>query len=285
MSEEVQLTEEQQVALDKITKVEVGEESKLPSEQQEEVKLAGNFANVEELRKGIDNLNSTLPEYVLKGMSDEALEEHYIELRKAFSGQTKEEHKEPEKVEPKKDERRNSKPVANVSPEVATTALAKALADNARDGFMSDEVYDSLNAMGFSDKYINGQMDGDVVASAVEAVVAEEFKVTQAMVDVAGSNEEFNTIVDWANEHRPALVAKIMQTTDVETQLLMMRGVESDYNKNNQGDRMRGNGSNSGESGYKSQAEYMLDRRDKLYKTDAKYMAKVKAKFAASSFA
>ena len=74
------------------------EDTKLPSDEEDEETnqdeeenpedgelLAGKYKNTDELKKGIINLKSTLPEYVLNGMTDEALVQHYNELELEFS--------------------------------------------------------------------------------------------------------------------------------------------------------------------------------------------------------
>jgi len=87
---------------------ELNEDIKLPSdeedeinvpEEQEEVLFAGKYKSVDALKDGIKNIGSDLPDYIIDGMNDEALEKHYNELNKNFSSSDNKSRKFSEKKE------------------------------------------------------------------------------------------------------------------------------------------------------------------------------------------
>lgn len=252
-----------------------GEEPKLPSEEggePEEKVYANTFKSVEELRKGIDNLESTLPQYVLDGMSDEALEQHYVELRKEFSSKGQE----------KKEDTKVEKPDANISDDLWSGLEAQ----YAETGSITDEQRAELNKSGIPDKMIDGYIDGLKAQAKADKIELEQF--TAKVYDIAGGEEEYNTIKAWAEETYSQEELDAIATGSYEEILFKMKGIKADYIAKNGGitaDRLRGGtGSKSGEQ-YKSQADYLVDRMDPRYKRDAKYKHKVDSKFANSAFA
>lgn len=240
----------------------------LPSEepQEEERVYANNFKSVEELKKGINNLGSELPDYVLAGMNDDALEQHYIELRKDFSGK---------KEETPKEEPAGDKPSEAISDEL-WTSLDQTYSET---GEITSEQYDQLNKAGIPkavvDKYIGG-------------LAAEQQMFTNQVFEIAGGEDEFNEIKAWAEENYTQAQLDIVASGSNDEILMKYKGVKADYLAQNGGtvttDRVRG-GKASGDTGYKSQEQYLMDVMSPEYKKDPRFKAKVKAKFAASGFA
>ena len=94
-----------------------GDDDPLPSDEGDDGDklFANKYKSVDELRKGIENIGSDLPQYVIDGMSDEALEQHYTELNKAKSGgepKSGRKHADDPKPndDPKPDDKKDPKP-------------------------------------------------------------------------------------------------------------------------------------------------------------------------------
>lgn len=121
---ELQLTPEEQAIADRVSGKETpsaddGTPPDLPSDrkpdEEGDKKYAGKYDSIEDLRKGIGQLNSTLPDYVLEGMSEEALERHYKELESNFhQDNSGRKHSQKEEEQPKGDDGK---------PEVVTAEL------------------------------------------------------------------------------------------------------------------------------------------------------------------
>ena len=247
-----------------------GEESEL---------FAGKYNSVAELKKGITNIGSNLPQYVIDGMSDEALEKHYEELTKT----TKSEDRKPRKHAPEKQEKspddiadadkdKDGKPI-EVNPEL-WQELDQTFNTT---GSITDEQYDKLNAVGIPDAMIDRYLDG---------INAEKVAFTEKMYGMAGGEAEFNAIKEWAEDHQPDMVRAINGTSDHNQILAMMRGVKADYDASNTKSKditIRGKPAPKKGGGYTNEADYIADVNDPRYKSDQRFRDKVKAKLSKSN--
>lgn len=248
---------------------------KLPSEEnqeeeQEERIYANSFKNVTELRKGIDNLGSNLPDYVLEGMNDDALEKHYIELRKEFSSRKQE-----------KPEDKSEKPSDNISDDLWSGLEAT----YAETGDITPEQRAELNKSGIPDKMIDGYLEGLKAQAKASSMEQEQF--TNNIYELAGGKEEYETIKAWAEENYSQAELNAIASGSYDEIYFKMKGIKADYIAKNgaiTADRLRGGNTNRGGDSYRSQQEYLTDRMDRRYKTDAKYRAKVNDKFKNSTF-
>lgn len=249
-----------------------GKELELPSEKNEDTNedrvYANKFKSVDELKKGIDNLGSELPSYLLEGLSEDALEQHYLELQKEFSSR---------KVNEKEDETPNveNKPSENIS-DALWADLEKTYGET---GDITDEQRAQLDKAGIPKQVVDKYMNG---------LEAERQMFTNEVYKIAGGQDEYETIKAWAEEnYSQAELDAVASGTNAEI-LMKYKGVKADYLAANNGtvntkDRLRG-GSSTGTKGYNNQEEYLLDRMSPEWKT-AKGRARIEAKFKASSFA
>jgi len=273
--EQIELTEEQlkdekQKIVDGVNNPNknVDDETKLPSDGAK--KFANIYETVEDLRKGITNLKADVPEYMLNGMSDEALEQYYVDLRKEFSSKPKVEDVPDNKPVIKDDEAKNivgdDKLWAELDTEFTTN------------GGLSDEYYDKLNKMGIPSKVVDKYLDG---------LKSEASLFTNNVYSLAGGEENYNDIKAWAEDTYSQKELDIIASGTHEEILFKMKGVKAEYeSKVKQGDsgRLYGNKGSNG-SGYKDQQEYLLDVMSPEYRKNPKYKAKVEAKRVASFFA
>lgn len=253
----------------------------LPSDKgnDEEPELfAGKYNSVDELKKGIVNIGSNLPQYVIDGMSAEALEKHYEELSKT----TKTEERKPRKHTDKqdktvddiaeKDADKDGKPI-KVDPDL-WQELDSTFTTT---GSISDEQYDKLNAAGIPDTMIDRYLDG---------IKSEQNAFTDKVYTLAGGQEEFMSIKSWAEDNQPDVVRTLNGMTDYNQILLVMKGVKADYDASNVGSKpntVRGKPSAKSGGGYTSETDYLSDVNDTRYRTDQRFRDKVKAKLAKSS--
>ena len=244
----------------------------LPSEG--EKKYAGVYENLDELKKGITNLKADVPDYMLNGMSDEALEQYYTDLRKEFSGKAPEPKAEEPTPEP---EDKSNEPKVD-KPDVISDDLWKELDQEfMANGGLSDEYYDKLSKLGIPSQVVDKYIDG----------LANDAKIfTSNVYDLAGGEENYNNIKAWAEENYPQAQLDMIAQGSHEDILFKMKAVKADYDSKVgvSNDRMVGNSNQSTNKGYVSQADYLRDVMSPEYKKNSKYRAKVDAKFASSSF-
>jgi hypothetical protein len=236
--------------------------------------LAGKYKDTTELKKGITNLKSTLPEYVLNGMSDEALVQHYEELSKEFSGGKKHIIKDDNPAEPKPDE---TKPKgAKAIPDDVWVDLSQSFDDK---GGLSEEQYAKLESYGIPNVIVDGYLDG---------LVAKQNELVQERYAVAGGEEEYNTIKAWAEDGNiDASYLASMATMPVAQLKGAMQGVKAQYDIANgsKPNRLLGNKSNNASTGsYSSQDAYIKDVNDRRYATDEAFRNKVDLKLSKSKF-
>ena len=259
---------------DNITEdVKLDSEKTIEEEVSTEEKLyANNFKSVEELKKGITNLNSTLPEYILNGMNDEALEQHYEELRKEFSSKKVEDEKADN--EDKKEE----KPDDSISDELWTD-LESSFNEN---GGITEEQYAELNKLGIPDNIIDGYIDG--IKAKIQVGDIEQQKFTDSVYALADGKENYEEIKAWAEDNYSQKEIDMIASGSYDEILMKFEAVKNRYDRENgKVDRVKGN-MHKGIAGYNNQQEYITDRMSMEYKKNPSYKLKVDTKFKASSF-
>lgn len=268
---EVELTDEE-LAIEK-QKIRDGkvdtntDDIKLASEANEDKKYAGVYDSIDELKKGITNLGTTLPDYVIDGMSEDALEKYYIDLRKDFSSKPKEE------IEDKIEE-----PKVEKAKEVIGDDLWKELdKEFATKGGLSDDYYSKLNKLGIPNQVVDKYLDG----------LRSESKVfTENIYTLAGGEEEYKSIKAWAEENYTQEELDMVASGSQKEILFKMKAVKADYDSKNGStspSRLVGNTA-SVANGYKNQSEYIMDVMSPEYRKNAKYRAKTDQKFRDSNF-
>lgn len=257
--------------------VEPEDDVELPSDegQEEEVLLAGKYKDSDALKKGIVNIGSNLPEYVLNGMSDEALEQHYNELQKTIPTEQRGRKHASKPEEEKLDKTPEDVKDTGVSDELWTELDA----EFSTTGAISSEQYDKLNKVGIPDSVIDKYIDG----IKAEADLAQQ-QFTQGVYKIAGGEEQYHAIKSWAEDGGipSERLAEISAMKDYKDITLAMYEIKAQYdmNANKPSNTVRGaNGAKSGGNKYQSEAEYISDVRDPKYRTDARFREKVKAKY------
>jgi len=271
---EITLTPEEQAIADKASGVDISTDDGIPVELPSDTpkegdkptdKLADKYDTVEDLRKGIESIGSDLPEYVLKGMSDEALEQHYLELQKDFHGDKPDSRKH---AADKPDEKANEDKPEAVTDEL-WTELNEYYGEN---GNITGDMYDKLNKVGIPDAVIDKYMDalqGDAVA------------FTNDIYAIAGGEDNYNTIKSWADNNIPAEQLDAIGKMDKQGMLLAMEGIKAKYAAANPDapTRILGDTKVTTAGAYTDQASYILDIGDKRYGLDKKYTHAVDTKF------
>jgi len=254
----------------------------LPSDKAddgEDTLFADKYKSVDELKAGIAGLKSNLPDYVIAGMSNEALEQHYVELRKNFSGKKpngdrkfQEDEKPPEE---KPDEKKEEK-------KANTANLWKDLeSDFKSSGKITNDMYDKFEEMGIPSSVVDGYADN---------MHKEQVSFTKSVYEIAGGEEEFKALKDWSEDGNisPAEL-KAIEGMPYEAMLGAIHGIKARYDlakgesttisKRITGDTNR----NSGGS-YTNQNDYMKDIADKRYGQNRQYTEAVELKFKNSKF-
>lgn len=255
---------------------------RLPSDdslETEEHLFAGKYKSIEALKDGISNIGSNLPEYVINGMSNEALEEHYEKLQKTIPTQDRgrkfADKKEKEVVEKTPDDVKDT----GVSNELWTELTEQFNTS----GNITSEQYDMLNKSGIPDSVIDNYLEG------IEAKAnAEQQQFTARVYDIAGGEEQYSVIKQWAEDGgvAPERLAEISSMKDYKDITLAMYEIKHKYDSSvgsNSGKTIRANKQGNSSSGYSSQSDYIADVNDSRYKTDARFREAVKAKLSKSN--
>lgn len=239
---------------------------KLPSEAK--TKYANNFETVDELKKGIVNLKADVPEYMLNGMSEEALEQYYVDLRKEFSSKPKEEVETKEEV--------TSDNPSDVISDDLWSELDKTFNET---GSITDEQIKKLEELGIPKK---------VQENYIKGLEAEKNDFNNKLYDMAGGKEQFDTIKEWAeNKYSQEELDRYTSGTYDEV-IIKLEGLKARYLAENNGeintDRIHGSAKVQSGNAYATQQEYAIDRMSREYKTNPRFKAKVDMKFKNSSF-
>jgi len=252
-------------------------EVSLPSDNNSDVgsgdnKLyAGKYKNVDELKKGIKNIGSKLPEYVIDGMNDSALEKHYQELQSSFS---KTGRKFAEESMDSKEDTKKTEPKGDLKQRFIE------MEDYFKEhGEVSNEIYNKLNKAGIPD---------DVVDRYAERLEAEQIQFSRKVIDIAGGEQRFFEIKDWAEANIPQRELDAISKLPYDTMIIAMQGIQSRYEqatgRTKQPTRLEGRTGFVHSTSYKSQGDYLADVSDKRYGNDKRYTDAVEKKFNNSKF-
>jgi hypothetical protein len=267
---------EVQKTIDRLNGKEELPTEELPSEQNKEVLFANKYKSIDELKKGITNIGSKLPEYVLEGMSEKALEQHYLELQKEFTNTRKEEKKYKHSIDDVKEVPKEE--VVKIEEGIKNTDVyAKAKAEFEEKGGISNATYESLEKMNIPSEVIDGYLD---------SIKAKQVEFTNNIYSIAGGEQQFNAMKEWAeNGGIPKeQVDAISSMTDYNMIAIALEGVKAKYDASNkQPVRILG-GDTQSSSGYKSRDEYIRDVSDKRYGVSRAYTDAVEKKFGVSKF-
>ena len=278
------LDKDAQAIIDKANGVkeddEPNEDDKLPSDEQsdetndDDRKLAGKYANVDELKKGITQLKSELPQYVIDGMSEEALEQHYVELQKNFSSKKDRKFEKPDDEPEEKEGDENESPTTAISKELWTD-LSKEFEAT---GSITSEMYDNLEKAGIPSEVVDNYIDG---------LNSKQVAFTNDVLEIAGGQEQYDVIKEWAEDGNvDGALLEAMQTMSYSQILPIYKGIKAQFDAQNKEPAKRIVGDTNGKTGkgYTSQEAYMKDVADKRYGQNRAYTESVDKKFELSKF-
>lgn len=279
----LEMSAEEQAIADKVTGKEVEEQTgdvNLPSdnatedpnekETSETSKLAGKYNSIEDLRNGVKNINPDVPDYILNGLNDEALEQYYLDQQKDLSSngrkysenKTKDNLDDDENVQEKKDAS---------SPEELWKELDEGFRE---DGIVSEELYEKMNKAGIPDSVIDKYAD---------ALQKEQVEIANKIVDLAGGQENFNAMKEWAEDGNISKAElDAISALPYDALLGALEGIKVRYEKANPvvNEAVRLTGGQTTTSGsYRNQSEYIMDVSDSRYGSDKRYTKLVDDKF------
>lgn len=240
-------------------------------EEANETKFAGKYNSIDDLRNGVKNINPDVPDYILNGLNDEALEQYYLDQQKDLSSNGR---KYSEKKEEEEEEPAGEKPT-NQSTDDLWAELESSFKE---DSVVSDELYEKMNKAGIPDHVIDKYAD---------TLYKEQLDVAHKIVDLAGGQENFDAMKEWAeagNISKAELDA--ISALPYDAMIGALEGIKARYEKANpevpQTVRLTGNQSTTSGS-YKNQSEYIMDVSDTRYGSDKRYTKLVDDKFQNSS--
>lgn len=261
------------------TKTDDDENVDLPSDKQveepkdggDESLYAGKYKTVDELKKGITNIGSDLPDYILEGLSEDALEKHYKDLESKLGSKTKEPQGDEDKT--------GDKEVDEARATISDDLFAEAEAEFIDKSSLSSSMYDKLNKAG---------IPNHVVDKFIRSVEVERNAVANKIVEIAGGQDQFEAMRDWA-ENGGISEAELNSIGELpyEAMLGAIEGVKARFERANGGvapTRINGSIQTTSDGAYRNQNDYILDVSDRRYGKDQKYTSKVDAKFKNSSF-
>jgi hypothetical protein len=253
------------------TSVDNGEEE--VTDEKKEL-FAGKYKSINDLKNGIKNLNDSLSDTVLNGMSDEALESYYGELQSEFSKGRKHRVEDDTKEE---DETKNTdKPEeANAIPQDVWNDLDKTFNET---GGLTDKQYEKLESLGIPSSIVDGYLDG---------LVAKQTQLQNTMYEIAGGKDEFETIKQWALDGNvDAEYLATLQSMPINQMTVAMKGIKAMYDAENKSvpSRVVGNSGVGNKGAYANQADYLRDVSDARYTRDESFRRAVDAKLSRSKF-
>lgn len=231
---------------------------------------AGKYKSIDALKDGVKNINPDVPDYILNGLTDEALEQYYIDQQKNFSSPDKSRKHGKEEAEEEEEE---------AKPQEVGSLWEDLEREYRENSEISDETYDKMNAAGIPDNIIDKFADN---------LQKEQVEFTNKVLEISGGEENFNTMKEWAEAGNisPAELDAI-SALPYDAMLGALEGIKARYEKAvgaNTDTTVRLTGSqNANSSSYRNQSEYILDVSDRRYGSDKKYTAAVDSKFANSS--
>lgn len=248
---------------------------------QEENKLYANkYKSIDELKKGIKNIGSDLDDDILDGMSEDSLEKYYMKLN---ANKSKGNKKFAIDDEAKKDDDSDNKPSnkpkeASAIPQELWTELDSTFAEK---GGITQSQYEQLEKLGIPSTIVDNYLDG---------LVAKQQTRVNMIYEVAGGEEQFNTIKAWAEnggidrDYIDSLGT--MNDNQLKTALKLIKTQYEIENGKKSISRVVGNKSTGSNNGaYRSMDEYMKDVNDKRYSYDDAFRRAVDRKLANSKLA
>ncbi len=239
---------------------------------EDETLLAGKYKDVDALKQGIANLNSELPKYVLDGMNDAALEQHYNELRGKQDGGKK--HLADDKKEEKDPAKKDDTPPSDaITPEL----WANISTHFNETGGITEDMYAELGKAGIPSEIVDNYIDG---------LSAKNDAFANKIVDIAGSAEQVEIIRAWADENIDSdLIDDINAMPMGDKKLESIKNIKARYDAANPegAKRIVGNTQSTTSGSYDNQAQYIMDVSDKRYGKDKRYTKTVDDKFSNSS--
>ena len=236
---------------------------------EEEKLYAGKYKTVDDLKNGVKNLNSTLSDTVLNGMSEEALESYYKELQSDFSKGKKHSIDEPtEEKEEVKDEKPKGAEGINQElwQELGTTFAEK--------GGITNEQYEKLAKAGIPEYVVDNYLDG---------IKARANAQTQEILEVTGGEDNAKAIKAWADENIDEEYIAHVNTLTGKALISAIKGIKAQYDAtNNSGKRVVGNSGSKSSGAYTSQEAYLKDVSDPRYGRDEVFRKAVDKKLANS---
>ncbi len=260
---------------------EADDDIKLPSDEsgyevsddEEDAKVyAGKYKSVDDLKNGIRNLKSSLPDYVLDGMNEVALEKHYNELNNEFSKGRKHVIKD-ESEEASKSTQDKPAAAKNI-PQDVWTELKESV--DAKGG-LTESQYVKLEQYGIPAEIVDGYLDG---------LAAKQVALASEIHGLVGGFEKFSEIKEWADKNIDnEYLLSIQNMTRVQMKNAVL-GIKAQYDvANNKVSRLVGSPNSAGsKSSYTSQEDYLRDVSDKRYAYDEAFRRKVDSKLKASTF-
>lgn len=246
-------------------------------EQKENKLFANKYKTVDDLKKGIKNIGSTLPDYIIEGMNESALEKHYLDLQKEFSSKDRKFNKET-KVETKQEEKETKEPKEETKV-VSADLFNEAEQYFIENGGLNDELYDKLEKAG---------IPSSIVDRHIEMVQKEAIAFTKEVYSMAGGEQEYNAIKTWAEDGGidSEELDYISSIKDKNKLIGALKSVKARYDlANNKNQRINGETKTNNTSGsYKSQDEYLKDVSNPKYLTDELFRKQVDRKLANSKF-
>ena len=279
----LEMSAEEQAIADKVTGKEVEEQTgdvNLPSdnatedtnekETSETSKLAGKYNSIEDLRNGVKNINPDVPDYILNGLNDEALEQYYLDQQKDLSSNGRKHSENKTKDNLDDDENVQEKKDAS-SPEELWKELDEGFRE---DGIISEELYEKMNKAGIPDSVIDKYAD---------ALQKEQVEIANKIVDLAGGQENFDAMKEWAEDGNISEAElDAISALPYDALLGALEGIKVRYEKANPvvNEAVRLTGGQTTTSGsYRNQSEYIMDVSDSRYGSDKRYTKLVDDKF------
>lgn len=216
------------------------------------------------------------------------LEKSYLELEKAKSapkdddGENTEETPEQKlKVvkEPTDDEKKSVKEIADKA-KVDLNAMSQAWLEN---GELSETDYTALEEAGYS---------REMVDTYARGLTASNSDITASAIDIVGSNEDYDAMLDWAIDNLSEAEEKAFDTAtnsgDKATVLQAVRALNARYQSasddGTQEPQEQINGGGTAQSNaYNHMDDYMADISDPRYDISATFRAKVMDKLSRSN--
>lgn len=214
--------------------------------------------------------------------SSKALASANAELNKQFTQSRQKDSEGDDKSDAKEGDDKSSDADTDAAKAALGEELFTELSDEfAKTGELSKESREKLHKGGIPDSVIDQYLDG--AQASGDKYVAE---VTSVLPD---GEEGYNNLVDWAqknlNESEQEVFDEAIQSGNVAKAQMALRDLSNRHTKaEGRTGQLLGGEVTGGDAGYESRAQMISDMKDKRYKTDDAYRAKVERKVGATDF-